>query len=136
MITVKATREGLVGGKTSTGYKVEKEVPFVALPSVAALRQWVKIYNRKTGKSCRALVLDVGPWNENDHAYVFQPATLNRDGTPPQDEAKGIRPTAETGVDTRGRVTNSAGIDLGEKVWELLGLPGLGGSATVSWEFD
>ena len=33
-IKVKATREGLIGGKTDSGYVVETHVPFVALPSV------------------------------------------------------------------------------------------------------
>jgi hypothetical protein len=115
-MTVKATREGLAGGKTSTGYVVEDLVPFVALPAVAALRQWVRVTNPANGKSIRALVLDVGPWNEHDYAYVFD----------------GQRPAAESGTDTRGRTTNGAGIDLGEKVWKALGMTG---NTNVSWEF-
>lgn len=116
MITVKATREGLIGGKTASGYRVEREVPFVALPSAAALRQWVIVINPKNGRSIRALVLDVGPWNEQDHAYVFG----------------GQRPSAETKKDQYGRKTNGAGIDLGEKVWTALGMTDNG---QVSWEF-
>jgi hypothetical protein len=116
MITVKATREGLHGGKTATGYVVDDVVPFVALPSTAALRQWVRVTNPANGKSVKALVLDVGPWNERDHAYVFG----------------GARPAAESGIDTRGRVTNKAGIDLGEAVWHALGMTG---NTNVSWEF-
>jgi len=117
MIAVKATREGLVGGKTSSGYIVDTVVPFVALPAVAALRQWVRVVNPANGKSIRALVLDVGPWNEHDHAYVFG----------------GARPHAESGTDTRGRTTNKAGIDLGEAVWKALGMTDNG---IVLWEFD
>lgn len=117
MITVKATREGLVGSRTSTGYIVDTWVPFVALPSAAALRQWVRVTNPRTGRSIRAIVLDVGPWNENDNAYVFA----------------GERPAAESGKDTRGRITNGAGIDLGEAVWHALGMADNG---LVSWEFD
>lgn len=131
MITVKATREGLLGGKTSTGYRVDPVVPFVALPDTAALRLWVRLYNPATQRSCRALVLDVGPWNEHDHAYVFQPATVNRLGLPVPPDA--IRPAAESGLDTRGRRTNGAGIDLGERVWALLGMTD---NTDVSWEFD
>lgn len=105
-----ATREGLVGQKTSTGYRIDTATPFVALPSDAALRLWVIVTNPRTGKSMRALVLDVGPHYEHDHAYVFG------DGT--------VRPRAESlGVDDYGRtVTNKAGIDLGERVWKELGM--------------
>ena len=56
-MTVKATREGMQGDKTASGYLVDTIVPFVALPSTAALRQWVTVTNPLTGKSIRALVL-------------------------------------------------------------------------------
>lgn len=116
MITVKATREGLTGQKTSSGWKINPHVPFVALPSLAALRQRVLVTNPANGKSIQALVLDVGPWNENDDAYVF-----------------GVdRPQAESGTDTFGRKTNGAGIDLGEAVWNALGMVDNG---SVSWSF-
>lgn len=113
---VKATREGLIGGKTSTGWIVNKVVPFVALPSKAALRQLVKVTNVLNGKSIVCLVLDVGPWNVDDDEYVFGRA----------------RPQSETGIDKFGRKTNSAGIDLGEAVWNHLGMKDNG---EVDWEF-
>lgn len=116
MIIVKATREGLLGHKTSVGEIVDEIVPFVALPSTAALRLWVRLTNVSNGKQCRALVLDVGPWNEHDNAYVFG----------------GKRPLAESGKDTRGRKTNGAGIDLSEKVWKLLDMHD---NTDVGWEF-
>lgn len=116
MIRVKATREGLMGGKTASGYHIETMVPFVALPSAAALRLWVQVMNPANGRSMKALVLDVGPWNEQDHAYVFG----------------GQRPAAESGTDTRGRPTNGAGIDIGERVWQALGLMD---NTPVEWEF-
>lgn len=119
MITVKATREGLPGQRTSTGYLVDAIVPFVALPSAAALRQWVTVMNplRPDLPAVRALVLDVGPWNVNDHAYVFG----------------GQRPAAERGIDVSGNgKTNGAGIDLGEVVWSALGMLDNG---NVAWEF-
>lgn len=116
MIRVKATREGLIGGKTASGYLVDDIVPFVALPAAAALRLWVRVVNPANGQSIKALVLDVGPWNEHDHAYVFG----------------GARPAAESGTDTRGRKTNKAGIDLGEAVWLALGMTG---NDPVLWEF-
>lgn len=113
---VKATREGLVGGVTSSGYVIDKVVPFVALPSTKALGLFIRISNPLNGKSTLAIVLDVGPWNEHDDAYVFN----------------GERPQAETGVDMFGRKTNKSGIDLGEKVWALLGMKG---NTQVDWEF-
>jgi hypothetical protein len=114
MIRVKATREGLVGQRTASGYVVDTVVPFVALPSVRALGKFVRLSHGS--RSCMALVLDVGPWNEHDDPYVFD----------------GARPAAEAGLDTRGRVTNGAGIDLGERVWHLLGMTD---NDEVEWEF-
>jgi hypothetical protein len=116
MKVVKATREGLVGGKTASGYVIDTVVPFVALPSTKALGKFVHVRNPRTMKSTMAVVLDVGPWNEHDDPYVFGDA----------------RPAAEVGQDTRGRVTNHAGIDLSEKVWRVLGM---NGNEPVEWEF-
>lgn len=116
MITVKATREGLIGGKTSSGYVIDNVVPFVALPSVNAVGKFVRVKDPVTGKQTLAIVLDVGPWNEHDDLYVFG----------------GSRPSAESGIDTRGRVTNGAGIDLSERVWHALGMKD---NTNVAWEF-
>ena len=116
MIRVKATREGLVGGITSTGYKIDSIVPFVALPSVHALNRFVRLRNPLNEKTAYAIVLDVGPWNESDDAYVLD----------------GARPAAEGGRDSRGRKTNHAGIDLGERIWHQLGMLG---NTDVEWEF-
>lgn len=115
-LTVLATREGLVGQRTASGWTITNDVPYVALPSRAALHQRVNVTNPKTGKSVTAIVLDVGPWNESDDAYVFG----------------GSRPQSETGRDLTGRVTNKAGIDLGEAVWKALGMTDNG---PVQWEF-
>lgn len=113
---VKATREGLVGKKTAIGWKINSHVPFVALPSGVALRQWVEVTNPLNGRTVKALVLDVGPWNIDDDEYVFG----------------GSRPQAETGKDSLGRKTNGAGIDLGEFVWYSLGMEENG---DVEWKF-
>lgn len=113
---VKATREGRIGKPTATGYIVDRAVPFVALPSTRALRRFVRLSNPATGRSCLAIVLDVGPWNEHDDAYVFTKT----------------RPAAESGVDEHGRTTNHAGIDLGERVWVELAMRD---NSDVEWEF-
>jgi hypothetical protein len=116
MIRVKATREGLPGRRTASGYIIDQIVPFVALPSTLALGKFVRIRNPENNATRYAVVLDVGPWNTHDDSYVF----------------KGLRPQAETGMDSTGRVTNGAGIDLGEKVWHELGMLDNG---EVEWEF-
>jgi len=115
-VRVKATREGLVGSRTSSGYVIDTKVPYVALPSTKALYHAVRVTNPANGKSCVAIVLDVGPWNETDDGYVFG----------------GSRPQAESGTDAIGRATNRAGIDLGEWVWKSLGMLD---NTDVIWEF-
>jgi len=113
---VKATREGLIGEKTASGYVIDRVVPFVALPSGNAIGRFVRVTNPANGKSALAVVLDVGPWNEHDDEYVLG----------------GQRPLAESGFDTRGRKTNGAGIDLSEAIWKRLGMVD---NAEVDWEF-
>lgn len=145
MITVKCTREGLIGQLTASGYKIDTIVPYVALPTHRALGRFVKVFlNWKAGiaeRSTYAVVLDVGPWNEHDDAYVFQTLTMNnleymQNTTGIANPQAEVRPLSESGVDVSGNgKTNGAGIDLGEAVWKALGLPPSGGSATVSWEF-
>jgi hypothetical protein len=115
-MTVKATREGLIGQRTASGYVIDTVVPFVALPATEALGRCVRLLNPLTGISCFAIVLDVGPWNTQDNAYVFG----------------GSRPQAESGKDMTGRPTNGAGIDLGEKVWSLLGMAD---NTDIDWGF-
>ena len=113
---VKATREGLIGHRTASGYVIDAVVPFVALPARVALGRFVQLVNPLTEARCFAVVLDVGPWNTDDDAYVIG----------------GARPQAETGTDTFGRQTNGAGIDLSERVWHRLGLFENG---VVDWQF-
>lgn len=132
MITVKATREGLIGGKTASGYIVDTVVSFCALPTPHALGRHVRIRNPLTNKSCIAQVLDVGPWNIKDEAYVFQRAAMTTADYMKSPEMGEIRPQAETGTDLFGRKTNKAGIDLSESVWRALDMKDNG---NVSWEF-
>lgn len=120
-MTVKATREGLVGGLSASGYVIDEIVHFVALPCRAALGRHVRLTNPANGKTTIAQVLDVGPHLQHDHEYVFE----------------GKRPKSEAGFKTvRGQVvpakTNGAGIDLGEAVWQALGMTDNG---PVEWEF-
>jgi hypothetical protein len=110
MKTVKATREGLIGGHTASGWIINSDTPYVALPSEAALRQWVRVINPLNEKWIDALVLDVGPHHTDDDAYVFGSAQ-------PRAESDG---------------SNGAGIDLGEVVWNKLEMKD---NTQVRWDF-
>jgi hypothetical protein len=127
-ITVKGTREGLTGHKTASGYVIDRIVSFVALPSLKAIHKHVRIVNPANGRSCIAEVLDVGPFNEHDDAYVFQPATFG----PIAPGIPVVRPAAESGISVSGHGTNHAGIDLGEAAWAALGMKDNG---NVEWTF-
>lgn len=120
MIRVKATREGLVGQRTASGYVIDTVVSFVALPSAHALKRWVKVSNPLTQRTVYAQVLDVGPHSDDDDAYVFN----------------GHRPLSEAGISrVKGKqykAGNTAGIDLGEAVWVALGMKD---NTAVDWEF-
>jgi len=124
MIYVKATREGLVGKTTSTGWVITVDFPFVALPSVNAKHKWIKISNPLNGLSTCAQVLDTGPFSEIDDAYVFG-------GARPLSESNMCwlygKPAPQVCLDSNG-----SGIDLGEYVWRVLGMED---NTQVSWEF-
>lgn len=86
----------------------------VALPArVPDPRPNVCVWN--AGKSVVCRIVDIGPWNTNDPYWQT-----------------GSRPEAESGVDSRGRKTNGAGIDLTPGAAKALGIDGKG---TVDWEF-
>lgn len=125
MKRVKATREGLIGNSTSMGIVITPYLGlghahlsnfFVALPDTKAIRRIVRVRNPANDREVMCPVIDVGPWNEHDSDYVF--------GDFP--------PAAESGIDTRGRKTNGAGIDLSEGVWAMLGMTD---NTEVEWEF-
>jgi hypothetical protein len=114
-----ATREGLIGQTTASGYVIDEKRSFVALPSTKALKRVVRV--RANYKETLAEVLDVGPHLEHDDAYVFGSQA----------------PLAAAGWHTVGGAvvkgwTNGAGIDLGQAVWKALGMTDNG---TVEWEF-
>jgi hypothetical protein len=113
---VKATREGLEGHSTAADWFISPWVPAVALPSRAALWRFVLVSNPRSGLYIVARVLDVGPWNTADDAYVFG----------------GHRPQAESGTDSRGRPTNGAGIDLSDYTWRAIAMID---NDVIDWSF-
>ena len=127
MIRVKATREGLIGKQTATGWTIDTVFPYVALPSHRALGRWIIIRNVTNGIRCCAQVRDVGPFNTQDDSYVFQ--SLTADYLPNSPE---IRPASELGLSVSALGTNNAGIDLGDAVWKLLDMKD---NTDIEWEF-
>jgi hypothetical protein len=122
-IRVKATREGLLGKRSASGYIIDTVVSFVALPSVHALHKFVMIYNPLNNLTTIAQVLDVGPENEHDDDYVFA-------GNRPLTE-QGLK-TVVSGQPPVAAKTNGAGIDLGERVWHDLQMKD---NTDVYWRF-
>ena len=76
----------------------------------------VYVTNSANRLSVHVDIVDVGPWNTNDEAYVLGNA----------------RAQAESGTDTTGRTTNLAGIDLTPAAAAAIGLEGKG---SVHWSF-
>jgi hypothetical protein len=126
MKRVLATREGLVGSTTASGYTIQGGSWFVALPSRKALGKVVRLWLAKDTQFdirppqgapyLTAPVLDVGPWNTHDDDYVFGLA----------------RPLAELGQSLSSQGTNKAGIDLSNAVFTAIGLTTNG---YVWWDF-
>jgi hypothetical protein len=128
--SVFATREGLVGGTTSNGHVITERDHFVALPSRRALSpRDTSDYSVRVcapnGRCAFAPVWDVGPWNTRDDYW-----SPDREQFP--ELPKGL-PEAQAafqdghndGEDGSGReVTNPAGIDLSDGVYQDLGLTG------------
>jgi len=110
---VLATREGMIGDKTSTRMIIRADSMFVALPHPRALRRFVEV--RYRDRALVVPVLDVGPWNIDD-AYWEHDA----------------RPASERGRGFYRTPVNTAGIDLSDPVFAALGLTD---NAMVDWRF-
>jgi hypothetical protein len=96
------------------GHLIDDKELGVALPArFSGRRPQVRVLNADKSVICD--IVDIGPWNTNDPYWQT-----------------GARPEAESGVDSRGRTTNRAGIDLTPGAARALGIDGKG---TVSWEF-
>jgi len=108
-----ATREGLTGGRLATGGIIRAGDLFVALPHPSALRRDVEL--RYGTRALVVPVLDVGPWNTSDDYW-----------------SSGQRPAAEHGRGAYRTPVNSAGIDLSDATFALLGLRD---NDWVEWRF-
>src|SRR5512135_2965435 len=98
-----ATREGMIGGITSSRTIIARDSLFVALPDRRALGRDVEV--RYHEHVLVVPVLDVGPWNIDDPYW-------ERDA----------RPASERGRGTYRTPVNPAGIDLSDATFSALGL--------------
>ncbi len=135
---LRATRQGMVGGRTANGHRITKRDRFVSLPSWRALSPdgttdyQVRItYN---GRSAVAPVYDVGPWNAHDNYWDEQRERyqdLPRGW--PEDHAA-YYDDYNNGRAEKGRVRFPTAVDIGDGVWwDDLGIKG--DQATVEITF-
>jgi hypothetical protein len=120
-----ATREGLVGGTTANGHIIVERDHFVALPSRKNLcpddsHRTYEVELTYGGRTARAPVWDVGPWNVKDD--YWNPPSLREMWNDlaqfmPEAQAAFVD-NYNNGKDGYGRtVKNPAGIDLGDGVY-------------------
>lgn len=117
---VHSTREGLVGHKTATGYRIREDSMFVALPHTKALNRVVAVKYGDRVVICK--VKDVGPWSVKDDYWN------SKDGRPLAEKGKRV-------PEKWGKARNKAGIDLSNEVWDTLGIERGRGIVKVQWKF-
>ena len=108
-----ATREGMIGGITSSRMIIRADSMFVALPDRSALGREVEL--RHGDLALVVPVLDVGPWNVDDPYWETN-----------------ARPASESGRGAHRKPVNIAGIDLSDPVFAALGL---NDNDFVDWRF-
>ncbi len=126
---VRATRMGMVGGRTANGHIIRPRDHFVSLPSWRSLssRNGYEYQVRITynGRSAVAPVWDVGPWNTRDDYWSVQRERFPelRQGWP-QDHAAYFE-KHNGGYAEKGYVRFPTAIDVGDGVWwDELGIHG------------
>jgi hypothetical protein len=126
---VRATRLGMVGGRTANGYVIPPRAHFVALPSRSVLSSRggdeYKVRITYGGRSTVVPVYDVGPYSARDDYWDQQ-----RDGYPqlergwPQDHAAYYE-GYNGGRADKGYVSYPTAMDVGDGVWlDDLGIVG------------
>lgn len=108
-----ATREGMIGGMTSSRTIIAADSMFVALPDRRALGRDVEV--RYHDRGIVVPVLDVGPWNVADPYWEHD-----------------ARPASERGRGVYRTPVNPAGIDLSNATFAALGLHD---NDYVEWRF-
>jgi hypothetical protein len=126
---IRATRQGMIGGRTANGYIIEPRARFVSLPSWRSLARKgsyeysVRITYR--GRSAIAPVWDVGPYNVHDDYWSFDRERFNdlQRGWP-QDHAA-FYEGYNGGWGEKGYVRFPTAMDVGDGIWwDDLGIKG------------
>lgn len=126
---VRATRQGMIGGRTANGYVIPPRARFVSLPSWSVLstrgRDEYQVRISYRGRSSVVPVYDVGPYSGRDDYWDQQ-----RDGFPdlergwPMDHAAYYE-GYNGGRADKGFVRFPTAIDVGDGVWwDELGIVG------------
>jgi hypothetical protein len=135
--TIRATRLGMVGGRTANGHIIRPNDRFVALPSWSSLNRsggteyQVRITYR--GRSVVAPVWDVGPWNTHDNYWDPRPERhfdLPRGW--PEDHAA-YYDGYNNGYAAKGYVRFPTAMDVGDGLWRELGIHGDQGEVEVTY---
>ncbi len=126
---IRATRLGMVGGRTANGYVIPPRARFVALPSWTVLstrgRDEYQVRISYQGRSVVAPVYDVGPYSERDD-YWNQP----RGGFPQLERGWPLDHAAyyegfNGGRADKGIVRYPTAMDIGDGIWwDDLGIVG------------
>lgn len=126
---VRATRMGMVGGRTANGYIIQPRAHFVSLPSWRALsspggREY-QVRITYQGRSTVAPVWDVGPWNTRDDYWSVDRERYQELARGwPQDHAA-YYDKHNGGHAEKGYVRFPTAIDVGDGVWwDALGIGG------------
>ena len=126
---VRATRQGMIGGRTANGYIIPPRAHFVSLPSWSVLstrgRDEYRVRISYNGRSSVVPVYDVGPYSERDDYWDQQ-----RDGFPQLDRGWPMDHAAyyegfNGGKADKGFVRFPTAMDVGDGVWwDDLGING------------
>ncbi len=134
---LRATRQGMVGGRTANGHIIKPNDFFVALPSDRALSSRggdeYMVRLSANGRSVVVPVWDRGPWNHHDD-YWNKDRERYKDLPVgwPQDHAA-FYEKHNKGIAERGKVRFPSAIDIADGAYWALGLDGA--QATVNVTF-
>jgi hypothetical protein len=134
---LRATRQGMVGGRTANGHIIEPNDFFVSLPSDRALSsrggEEYLVRLSANGRSIVVPVWDNGPWNHNDD-FWNKDRERYRDLPVgwPQDHAAYYE-NHNKGQSERGKVRYPSAVDIADGAYWALGLNGA--QATVNVTF-
>jgi hypothetical protein len=126
---VRATRQGMIGGRTANGHRITSHDHFVSLPSWRSLsskggREYLVRITYK-GRSSVAPVYDVGPWNVHDNYWDVQRERFGDLARGWPEDHAAYFDKYNGGRAEKGRVSFPTAIDVGDGAWwDDLGIHG------------